>query len=108
MDLEITTQVDNALFARKDVKFMLRHAGETTPSRVQVRQLVAAQIGTKTDNVVIDHMESATGMAATRGVARAYKDADAARKAEREHLLKRNNLFVEKKAKGEKADKEAS
>ncbi len=100
MDVEITSQNDNALFGRKDVKFVLRHDGETTPTRVQVRQLVASEIGTKTENVVIDHMESATGMAATRGVARAYQSADLARKSERIHFQKRNNIFQEKKADG--------
>ncbi|MGB1586749.1 MAG: 30S ribosomal protein S24e [Thermoplasmatota archaeon] len=97
MDLEITQNNENALFGRKDVKFLIRHTGETTPTRVQVRQLVATEIGTKTENVVIDHMESATGFAATRGVARAYQSADLARKSERVHFLKRNNLFQEKK-----------
>lgn len=97
MNIEITKQSDNALFARKDVKFLMRHDGESTPSRVQVRQLLAAELGTKVDHVVIDNMESATGMSATRGVARVYKDVEVARKQERQHLLKRNNLFVEKK-----------
>lgn len=101
MSVEITQQKDNALFERKDVRFMLKHAGEATPSRVQMRQLVAGELGAKTENVVIDHMESATGMGATRGVARVYKSIDAARKAERVHFLKRNNLFQEKKKEGE-------
>jgi len=97
MNIEITKQSDNALFARKDVTFLMRHDGESTPSRVQVRQLLAGELGTKIDHVVIHNMESATGMSATRGVARVYKDVEVARKQEREHLLKRNNLFVEKK-----------
>lgn len=97
MDIEITKKVDNALFGRKDVEFVLRHEGQATPNRVQVRQLVASEIGTKTENVVIDEMQSATGLARTRGVARAYENADLARKQERVHFLKRNNLFQEKK-----------
>ena len=97
MELEIQDQKENALFGRRDVRFRLSHNGEATPSRVQVRQLVAAQLGTKTDNIVIDNMHSATGISATDGIARAYQDADSARKAERDHLLKRNNLFQEKK-----------
>jgi ribosomal protein S24E len=101
MDIEITKQLDNALFSRKDVTFTIKHDGESTPNRVQVRQLVAAQIGAKTENVVIAMMESATGMAATRGSARAYTSADAARAQERVHLLKRNNLYKEKKAEGD-------
>ncbi len=97
MDIEITKQLDNALFSRKDVEFVVKHDGESTPNRVQVRQLVAAEIGAKTENVVVAMMESATGRAATRGKARAYSSADAARAQEREHFLKRNNLFQDKK-----------
>jgi small subunit ribosomal protein S24e len=104
MKIEITKQVENALFGRKDVKFLLHHDGETTPARTQVRQLVAAEIGTKTENVVISFMESATGMAATRGTARAYQNADLARKSEPQHLQKRNGLWVEPKKKGEKKE----
>lgn len=104
MELKITKQKENNLLARREVEFTIRHDGATTPSRVQVRQLVASELGTKTDNVVIDHMESEYGLGATRGVARAYKTADAARSQERVHLLKRNSLYVEKAKKGEKKD----
>lgn len=108
MDIEITQLKENALFERKDVRFVLKHDGATTPARSQVRQLIAAQIGTKTENVVIDHMESASGMAATRGLARAYKSVESARKAEPEHLLKRNNLWVEPAKKEKPAAKGAA
>jgi small subunit ribosomal protein S24e len=96
MDVKITQQKDNALMARKDIRFQVAHAGETTPSRTQVRQLVAAQVGTKTENVVIESMETEYGIGRTAGVARAYKSSDEARKTERTHLLKRNALYIEK------------
>jgi small subunit ribosomal protein S24e len=105
MELKITQQKENALMGRKDVTFALAHAGETTPSRTQVRQLVAAELGTKTENVVIDVMETQYGIGATTGVARAYKSPDAARATERTHLLKRNQLYIEKpKKEGAKAE----
>lgn len=100
MDVKITQQKDNALMARKDIRFQVAHAGETTPSRTQVRQLVAAQVGTKTENVVIESMETEYGIGRTAGTARAYKSSDEARKTERTHLLKRNALYVEKAKKG--------
>jgi small subunit ribosomal protein S24e len=100
MDVKITQQKDNALMARKDIRFQVAHAGETTPSRTQVRQLVAAQVGTKTENVVIETMETEYGIGRTAGIARAYKSVDEARKTERTHLLKRNALYVEKAKKG--------
>ena len=92
MSIEITEIVENALFNRKDIKFVLRHAGETTPSRQQMKDLVASEVGAKSSLVVIDHMESATGMAATRGVARAYSNLEAAQATERVHFMKRNNI----------------
>jgi len=102
MEIHIVEQKENPLFARKEVAFRVAHQGETTPSRVQVRQLVASELGTKTENVVIAKMASEYGRGATTGVARAYKSAEEARKTERVHLLKRNSLYVEKAKKGEK------
>ena len=100
MDLKITQNKDNQLMGRKDIAFQLGHAGETTPSRTQVRQLVAAEVGTKTENVVIESMQTEYGLGRTHGVARAYKSPEEARKTERTHLLKRNALYVEKAKKG--------
>ncbi len=99
MEIKIESQKENALMGRKEITFTLRHDGETTPSRVQVRQLVASEIGTKTENVVVDHMASEYGLGQTRGSARAYKSAESARSTERVHLLKRNQLHIEKPAK---------
>ncbi|MEA3142694.1 MAG: small subunit ribosomal protein S24e [Thermoplasmata archaeon] len=96
MELNIVSNKENALMGRKEIVFTLRHEGETTPSRVQVRQLLASEVGSKTENVVIDSMESEYGRGWSSGTARAYKSADEARKTERVHLLKRNSLYVEK------------
>lgn len=105
MELKIVSNKENALMGRKEIAFLLRHDGETTPSRVQVRQLLASEVGSKTENVVIDAMESEYGRGQTRGTARAYRSADEARKTERTHFLKRNSLYVEKpKKEGAKAD----
>lgn len=90
MSIEITQKVDNALFDRTDIKFVLRHTGETTPTRNSVRDLLAGEIGAKSSAVIVDHMESATGMAATRGVARVYKSLEEAQKHERKHFIARN------------------
>jgi small subunit ribosomal protein S24e len=106
MEIKIVSNKENALMGRKEIVFTLRHEGETTPSRVQVRQMLASEVGSKTENVVIDSMESEYGLGQTHGTARAYKSADEARKTERVHLLKRNALYVEK-AKKEAPKKEA-
>ncbi len=97
MNIEITKKFDNALFGRKDIEFVVRHEGEATPNRVNIRQLVAGEIGSKTENVVIARMRSETGISSTRGIARAYENADLARAQERVHFLKRNNLYKDPK-----------
>ncbi|MEK6985595.1 MAG: 30S ribosomal protein S24e [Candidatus Thermoplasmatota archaeon] len=96
MTIKIESKKENALLARQEIVFSLAHPGATTPSRTQVRQLVASEIGTKTENVVIDSMKTEYGIGATTGTARAYKSADAARATERVHMLKRNALYIEK------------
>ncbi len=108
MDLKITQNKENQLMGRKDIAFQLGHAGETTPSRTQVRQLVAAEVGTKTENVVIESMETEYGLGRTHGVARAYKSPEEARKTERVHFLKRNALYVEKAKKAAPKEGEAA
>jgi small subunit ribosomal protein S24e len=105
MDIQIKENRENALLDRREIAFSLTHDGETTPSRVQVRQLLASQLGTKTENVVIDHMEGEYGRGRSTGVARAYKTVEAARKTERTNLLKRNQLYVEKAKKAKPAEK---
>ena len=108
MEIKIESNKENALLSRKEISFTLRHEGATTPSRVQARQLVAGEIGTKTENVVIDSMQTEYGLGATRGTARAYKSAEEARKLERVHMLKRNQLYVEKAKKAAPEKKEAA
>ncbi len=104
MEIKIDSNTENALLARKEISFSIRHDGETTPNRTQVRQLLAAQVGTKTENVLIDSMSTEYGRGATSGTARAYKSPDAARASERVHMLKRNQLYVEKVKKAAKTE----
>ena len=109
MEIKIESSKENALLDRRDITFSLAHAGETTPSRTQVRQLVATQIGTKTENIVVVQMKSEYGRGVSNGTARAYKSADAARASERVHLLKRNQLYIEKpKKEAPKAEEKAA
>ena len=96
MNIKIESKKENALLGRQEITFSLAHAGATTPSRSQVRQLVASEIGTKTENVVVDSMHTEYGIGATTGSARAYKSPEAARSTERVHMLKRNQLYIEK------------
>ncbi len=108
MELKITAQKENALFERREVRFTLKHDGATTPSRAQVRQQLAAELGTKTENVIVDSLEAQYGRGVTDGSARAYKSIEAARGTERVHFQKRNQIHVEKPKKEKPAAAEGA
>lgn len=96
MQLEITTRKPNPLLDRTDVHFRAVHDGEKTPARSTVRDQLANSLGVKKELVVVDHMESDWGRGMTTGYAKVYASVEKARYHERDYLLKRNDLFVEK------------
>jgi len=62
---------------------------------------VAKQLEAKKDLVVVENMTSIFGKSEMHGFAKIYKKADRLQDIEREHLLKRNSLFKDKKKKEE-------
>lgn len=103
MDIEITEKKENPLLDRMDVRFVIQHEGEKTPTREQVRKALASALGKKAELTVIDNMESHFGRGSTKGFAKVYVDVEKARYHERDYILKRNGLFVEAKKKEEAA-----
>ena len=53
------------------------------------------------DVVVVERIRSEFGRGISRGYAKIYTSKEKAVETEREHILKRNKLFEEKKKKGE-------
>ncbi|MDX1611593.1 MAG: 30S ribosomal protein S24e [Candidatus Thermoplasmatota archaeon] len=92
MQFEIKDQRENPLLKRQEVEFLLHHPGENTPSREQVREMVASHLNGKKNNVVVDHLKSEFGRATTAGYAKLYESQEAAKNAEPKHLLVRNNI----------------
>lgn len=92
MDIEISEKKQNPLLARWEVRFVVQHANEKTPTRDQVREKLAAQLNSKKGNVVVDSMKSAYGKGATKGYARIYETPEVLAKNEPHFMLKRNKL----------------
>jgi small subunit ribosomal protein S24e len=92
MDIEIVEKKNNPLLQRTEVRFMLHHTNAQTPSRDQVREKLAAQVGSKKSLVVVESMNSLFGRSQTRGYARVYETPEAIGKNEPTYLLKRNKL----------------
>jgi len=91
MEIEILEQDENPLLHRTDVQFEVTHE-EATPSRLSVRDSLAAQLAKNSDEVVVHELDTKFGMRKTVGYAKVYESPDAAREVEQEHMLDRNKI----------------
>jgi small subunit ribosomal protein S24e len=107
MEIEIVQKKDNPLFKRVDVDFRVKHPGEATPKREDVREKLAAQLNSRKTLIVVDEMTSRFGRGETQGHCRVYEDVETLGDTEPGHLIKRNNLQDAVPKKGKKAAAES-
>jgi len=104
MDIEITEEETNELLNRKEVSFSIVHDGET-PSRLAVRDSLAAKLDKDSDEVLVHKMDTKFGMNETLGHAKVYESPEDAKEIEEGYMLERNKIGVEEEE--EAADEEA-
>ncbi|PSQ13422.1 30S ribosomal protein S24e [Halobacteriales archaeon QS_8_69_73] len=86
MDVEIIEEDENPMLHRTDVRFQLTHE-EATPSRLSVRDSLAATMNKDADEVVVHELDTKYGMRKTIGYAKVYDSAEDAMDVEQEHML---------------------
>jgi len=91
MDVEIIDEEENPMLHRTDVRFQLTH-DEATPSRLSVRDSLAAKVNKDAGEVVVHELDTKYGMRKTVGYAKVYDDGDAAASVEQRHMLERNKI----------------
>ncbi|MFC4439306.1 MULTISPECIES: 30S ribosomal protein S24e [Natrialbaceae] len=91
MDVDIISEEENPMLHRSDVTFELVHE-DATPSRLQVRDSLAAKLNKDAAEVVIRQLDTKFGMRKTVGYAKVYESADHARDVEQDHMLERNKI----------------
>ncbi|MFW5956427.1 MAG: 30S ribosomal protein S24e [Halorhabdus sp.] len=94
MDIEIIEEEENPMLHRTDVRFEVTHE-EATPSRLSVRDSLAAMLNKDAGEVVVHELDTKYGMRKTVGYAKVYDDPEFAREVEQEHMLERNKITVE-------------
>ncbi|MFP9193018.1 30S ribosomal protein S24e [Natronosalvus vescus] len=94
MDVDIISEKENPMLHRTDVTFELVH-DEATPSRLQVRDSLAAKLNKNADEVVIRKLDTKFGMRKTIGAAKVYESSAHAAEVEQEHMLERNKIVTE-------------
>ena len=91
MELDIIDEDENPMLHRTDVRFQLTHE-EATPSRLSVRDSLAAKLNKDAGEVVIRKLDTKYGMRKTVGYAKVYDDAEHATEVEQGHALERNKI----------------
>ncbi len=94
MDIEILDEEENSLLHRTDVTFEVVH-DDATPSRLSVRDSLAATLNRDADQVVVHELDTKFGMRKTVGYAKVYDSAEDAAEIEEEHMLERNKIGQE-------------
>ncbi|MFB6195825.1 MAG: 30S ribosomal protein S24e [Haloplanus sp.] len=105
MDIDIIEEDENPMLHRTDVRFRLTH-DEATPSRLSVRDSLAAKLNKDSAEVVVHELDTKFGMRETIGYAKVYESADHARDVEQDHMLDRNKISPDGEE-AEDADAEA-
>ena len=94
MDVNIIDEDENPMLHRTDVRFELTHE-EETPSRLSVRDSLAAKLNKDAEEVVIRKLDTTFGMRKTMGSAKVYDDPEYARDVEQDHMLERNKIIAD-------------
>ncbi len=92
MKIEIESREENKLLNRIEVRYRAVHSKEKTPSRLDVKNQIAANLQVSKELVIIDNQESKFGKNYTVGYAKVYRSKEEAMALEPDYLLIRNGL----------------
>lgn len=107
MEIEIDSKKNNPLLNRTEVHFTIQHEGEKTPNREIIRSELAEKLNAKKENIIINDIQSSSGIQKSIGYAKIYPSVKKAEEMERKHILKRNKISGKKEKKeGEKKPEE--
>jgi small subunit ribosomal protein S24e len=91
MDIDIIEEDENPMLHRTDVRFEMTH-DDATPSRLSVRDSLAAKLNKDSKEVVVRRLDTKFGMRKTIGSAKVYESPEYAKNVEQEHMLERNKI----------------
>jgi small subunit ribosomal protein S24e len=91
MDVDIISEEENPMLHRTDIRFETVH-DEATPSRLSVRDSLAAKLDKGSQEVVVHELNTKFGMRKTVGYAKVYESPTHAKDVEQEYMLERNKI----------------
>ena len=102
MEIKFVSVKKNPLLNRKEVDFLIEQYSTKTPSRLEIKRKIAAEMKSSEETVFIKKMKTLTGSNITVGIANIYETSKTAELIEPEHIKKRN---LKKEKKEEEAKK---
>jgi ribosomal protein S24E len=90
MDIEIKEIKDNPALHRKEISFVIRHLGQGSPNRLEVKDKLAALQTADPKLTFIVKLQTVFGIPEVQGKARIYEDAEVANRVERKYIHIRN------------------
>ncbi len=92
MEVRIVSTKENPLLKRKEVDFRVEHGPKgKTPSRLDVKKAIAAELKINDEMVFIKKMRTMTGTNSATGIANVYETKEQAIFIEPEYIRKRNS-----------------
>jgi small subunit ribosomal protein S24e len=95
--IEIVNNQRNELLKRNEVKFRILHEESGTPSRIEVRQKLAASLDANEERIYINKFETETGSMTAIGEANVYDSSEQAKLIEPKYIILGNSPKAEKK-----------
>ena len=90
MEIKFVSVKKNPLLNRKEVDFLIEQYSKTTPSRLEIKRKIAAELKTTEETVFVKKMQTLTGSNITVGIANIYENIKHADFIESKHIKKRN------------------
>ncbi|PSP39379.1 30S ribosomal protein S24e [Halobacteriales archaeon SW_8_65_20] len=97
MEIDVISEDENPMLHRTDVRFEVTHE-EASPSRLSVRDSLAATLNKDADEVVVHALDTKYGMRTTVGYAKVYESSAVATEVEQEYMLDRNKIEDDEEA----------
>jgi len=93
MEITITEEKENPLIGRKEIRAVLTHLGDVTPTREAVRSKIAAQLNADLDRVVVQSINGHFGEPKSQLTIHCYDNSETVLVYEPKYLLKRNKII---------------
>jgi small subunit ribosomal protein S24e len=87
MELQIIKDKTNTLLKRREVSMKINNKG--TPSRIDVKNKLAAMANSRPELIVIEHLDTAFGKMELTGIASIYESEERLKQLAHQHLLVR-------------------